>query len=103
MSTAWRSFAARGDPGWPAYDPGEQLTRVFDVDSRVMRYPEQASQQIWAGYPFDPFGLQPHEPRVRVSICACRLAGVAALPSPCPRGPLLSDHRRGAGMLAETC
>ena len=60
MSTAWRSFAARGDPGWPAYDPAEQLTRVFDVDSRVMRYPEQASQQIWAGYPFDPFGLQPH-------------------------------------------
>jgi len=60
MSTAWQSFAARGDPGWPAYDPGEQLTRVFDVESRVMRYPEQASQQIWAGYPFDPFGLQPH-------------------------------------------
>jgi para-nitrobenzyl esterase len=36
----------------------EQLTRVFDSDSRTVRYPEQASQQIWAGYPFDPFTLQ---------------------------------------------
>jgi para-nitrobenzyl esterase len=49
-----------GDPGWPAYSADQQLTRVFDTESRTTRYPEQASQQIWAGYPFDPFRLQPH-------------------------------------------
>jgi para-nitrobenzyl esterase len=47
-----------GDPGWPAYSADQQLTRVFDTESRTTRYPEQASQQIWAGYPFDPFTLQ---------------------------------------------
>lgn len=58
MSTAWRAFATDGDPGWPAYSADQQLTRVFDVESRTTRYPEQASQQIWAGYPFDPFSLR---------------------------------------------
>lgn len=57
MSAAWRAFATNGDPGWPAYGPVDQLTRVFDVESRTVRYPEQASQRIWAGYPFDPFTL----------------------------------------------
>ena len=59
MSAAWRAFATDGDPGWPAYEPVQQLTRVFDVDSRTTRYPEQASQRIWADYPFDPFTVQP--------------------------------------------
>jgi para-nitrobenzyl esterase len=58
MSGAWRSFATTGDPGWPPYETAEQLTRIFDVQPSVVRYPEQASQQIWAGYPFDPFTLQ---------------------------------------------
>jgi para-nitrobenzyl esterase len=57
MNGAWRAFATNGDPGWPAYDGVEQLTRIFDVQSRTTRYPEQASQQIWADYPFDPFSL----------------------------------------------
>ncbi len=57
MSSAWRAFAADGDPGWPAYDPVEQLTRLFDADSRTVKYPEQASQRIWADHPFDPFAL----------------------------------------------
>jgi len=55
---AWGSFATNGDPGWPAYDPVNQLARVFDTQSTVARYPEQASQEIWARYPFDPFPLQ---------------------------------------------
>ena len=59
MSAAWRAFAADGDPGWPAYSADQQLSRVFDVDPRTTRYPEQASQQIWADHPFDPFTLQP--------------------------------------------
>ena len=58
MSAAWRAFATDGDPGWPAYDSVGQLTRVFDTESRTMPYPEQASQQIWASCPFDPFTLQ---------------------------------------------
>jgi para-nitrobenzyl esterase len=57
MSASWRAFAATGNPGWPAYEPVEQLTRVFDVDSQTVRYPEQVSQQIWADYPFDPFPM----------------------------------------------
>jgi para-nitrobenzyl esterase len=59
MSAAWRAFASTGDPGWPAYKPVQELTRVFDAESRTTRYPEQASQHIWAGYPFDPFTLHP--------------------------------------------
>jgi para-nitrobenzyl esterase len=57
MSSAWRAFATDGNPGWPTYDPVEQLTRVFEGESRTTRYPEQASQQIWAAHPFDPFRL----------------------------------------------
>lgn len=57
MSAAWRAFATSGDPGWPTYEPVEQLTRVFDVKSPTTRYPEQASQRIWGDYPFDPFTL----------------------------------------------
>ena len=58
MSAAWRAFATDGDPGWPAYNADQQLTRVFGAESRTTRYPEQASQQIWANHRFDPFTLQ---------------------------------------------
>ncbi|MDT5255995.1 MAG: para-nitrobenzyl esterase [Mycobacterium sp.] len=59
MSAAWRAFATDGNPGWPAYSADQQLTRVFDAKSRTTRYPEQASQSIWASHPFDPFTLHP--------------------------------------------
>ena len=59
MSSAWRAFATGGDPGWPSYNADQQLTRVFDEGSRTTRYPEQASQSIWASHPFDPFSLHP--------------------------------------------
>ncbi|MDT5280348.1 MAG: para-nitrobenzyl esterase [Mycobacterium sp.] len=58
MSAAWRAFATDGDPGWAAYSAVEQLTRIFDAESRTTRYPEQASQQIWANHQFEPFTLQ---------------------------------------------
>ena len=59
MSAAWRAFATDGDPGWPAYEPVQQLTRVFDVDSRTTRYPEQASQRIWRTTPSTRSQSQP--------------------------------------------
>jgi para-nitrobenzyl esterase len=58
MGAAWRAFATDGDPGWPAYDADGQLTRVFDAESRTARYPELASQLIWADHAFDPFTVQ---------------------------------------------
>jgi para-nitrobenzyl esterase len=58
MGRAWRSFAAKGDPGWPRYDTTDQLTRVFGAESTVVRYPEQVSQAIWAGHDFEPFPLR---------------------------------------------
>jgi para-nitrobenzyl esterase len=46
---SWTSFAATGDPGWPAYEPGERLTRTWDVPVTVAADPESASREIWAG------------------------------------------------------
>ncbi|MDX8028948.1 carboxylesterase family protein [Lentzea sp. BCCO 10_0856] len=57
MRTAWSSFAIHGDPGWPAYDPAERLTRIFDVPPAVTAYPEEVSRRIWAGHRFAPLQL----------------------------------------------
>jgi para-nitrobenzyl esterase len=46
---AWTSFATTGDPGWPEYEPGEALTRIWDVRTTVQSDPEAASRRIWAG------------------------------------------------------
>jgi para-nitrobenzyl esterase len=45
---AWTSFAASGDPGWPEYQAGEALTRIWDVPVSVASDPEGASREIWA-------------------------------------------------------
>jgi para-nitrobenzyl esterase len=45
---AWTSFAATGDPGWPAYEPRERLTRIWDVPVTVAADPESGSREIWA-------------------------------------------------------
>jgi para-nitrobenzyl esterase len=45
---AWTSFAATGDPGWPQYEPGERLARIWDVPVTVAADPESASRLIWA-------------------------------------------------------
>jgi para-nitrobenzyl esterase len=57
MRTAWRDFAATGDPGWPAYDVDRRLARCFDAESTVAPYAEERSRQIWQGYPFSALGL----------------------------------------------
>ncbi|MFF5924022.1 carboxylesterase/lipase family protein [Streptomyces flavochromogenes] len=52
MRAAWTSFAAHGDPGWPAYDPGQRLVQVFDTHPAVIAYPEEASRLIWQDHAF---------------------------------------------------
>ncbi len=49
LRRAWVDFATTGDPGWPTFDAG--ATRVFDVEPRVVDYPERASLELWTDYP----------------------------------------------------
>ncbi len=56
--TAWTRFAATGDPGWPAYDPQQRLTRIFDLPPAVAVYPEETSRRLWQDhFPPPPFPL----------------------------------------------
>ncbi|MEU1159951.1 carboxylesterase/lipase family protein [Streptomyces sp. NPDC090075] len=55
--TAWTSFAATGDPGWPAYDPEARATQVLDTHPAVTAYPEEKARQLWEGYEFTPSPL----------------------------------------------
>ncbi len=61
LQRAWVRFAATGDPGWAAYAPDQQLTRVLDTESTTVPYPERASQRIWEGHAPPPFDIvRPH-------------------------------------------
>lgn len=57
MRTAWTSFAAHGDPGWPAYDADRRLVQCFDTESTVSAYPEEPSRRIWQDHTFSPLPL----------------------------------------------
>jgi para-nitrobenzyl esterase len=57
LREAWTRFATDGDPGWPAYDADERLTRVFDVEPRVAAYPEEVSRRIWRDHTFSALPL----------------------------------------------
>lgn len=52
MRAAWASFAAHGDPGWPAYDTDRRLVQVFDTRPAVTAYPEEPSRLIWQSHTF---------------------------------------------------
>jgi para-nitrobenzyl esterase len=55
--TAWTSFAATGDPGWPAHEPdGTDITHLFDVEPADVSGAEEASRRLWAGHRFVPLG-----------------------------------------------
>jgi para-nitrobenzyl esterase len=49
---AWTGFAATGDPGWPCYDPGQRLVRLFNESPSVAPYPEEASRRMWHDHVF---------------------------------------------------
>lgn len=57
MRTAWTSFAAHGDPGWPAFDAERRLTQVFDTRPAVTAYPEEVSRRLWRDHSFTAMGL----------------------------------------------
>jgi para-nitrobenzyl esterase len=53
----WTAFAAGQLTGWPAYQPGGRLTRVYDDPITVGPYPEETSRRLWAGHQFGVLGL----------------------------------------------
>ncbi|MCX5384676.1 carboxylesterase/lipase family protein [Streptomyces sp. NBC_00083] len=57
LQQGWVRFVATGNPGWAAYDPDRQLTRVLATEPRTVPYPEEASRRIWQGVPPAPFDL----------------------------------------------
>ncbi|WP_269859180.1 carboxylesterase/lipase family protein [Streptomyces sp. RPT161] len=59
LQRAWVRFATTGDPGWAAYRPDQQLTRVLDAEPMTVPYPEQASHRIWEGRSPVPFEASP--------------------------------------------
>lgn len=57
MRSSWITFAASGDPGWPAYTAAGRLTRVFDDPPSVAPYPEETSRRLWAEHEFGVLDL----------------------------------------------
>ncbi|MCI2417585.1 carboxylesterase family protein [Saccharopolyspora sp. K220] len=50
LRKAWTSFAATGDPGWPAYTAAERRTRVWNVPATVVADTIKPSREIWQRY-----------------------------------------------------
>lgn len=49
MHSAWVSFAATGDPGWPDYSTAGRSTMYFSTDSRVVNDPRAWERNLWKG------------------------------------------------------
>lgn len=47
IRTAWTSFAATGDPGWPRFTPEHPVTRIWDTRPTDAPYPLEASRRFW--------------------------------------------------------
>jgi len=53
MSTCWASFARTGDPAtpdlpaWPAYEPGQRPTMIFDTPCRLELDPRREEREVW--------------------------------------------------------
>ena len=57
LRKTWTTFAATGDPGWPAYDPEHRSTQVFGEVTTVAAYPEDQSRLLWQDFPFSALPL----------------------------------------------
>jgi para-nitrobenzyl esterase len=49
MHGAWVSFAATGNPGWPAYTTGTRTTMRFDTVSATEDDPRPGERSVWNG------------------------------------------------------
>lgn len=47
MHRAWVDFARGGDPGWPAWTPGEPTVMTFGDPSHVTAWPRQDELALW--------------------------------------------------------
>ncbi|GHE60485.1 carboxylic ester hydrolase [Streptomyces longispororuber] len=57
MRAAWTAFAAHGDPGWPGYDTGRRLVRLYGTHPAVGVYPEETSRSLWQDHVFTALPL----------------------------------------------
>jgi para-nitrobenzyl esterase len=57
MRREWVTFAASGNPGWPAYGTEHRTTRVYDLQPDVLSYPEETSMHLWQRHMFDGLSL----------------------------------------------
>ncbi|HTV43918.1 MAG TPA: carboxylesterase/lipase family protein [Stellaceae bacterium] len=54
IAASWIAFARNGRPDnpaipdWPAYDPAERATMIFDQDCRVIRDPGRDARRLWS-------------------------------------------------------
>jgi len=57
LRATWTTFAATGDPGWPAYDQEHRPTQIFDQVTTVAAYPEEQSRLLWQYFPYSTLPL----------------------------------------------
>ncbi|MGV4982795.1 carboxylesterase/lipase family protein [Streptomyces sp. NRAIS4] len=62
LRTAWTSFAATGDPGWPRFTLDRQTTRLWDLPPTDTAYPLEASRLIWDRAASEQHRERPHRP-----------------------------------------
>ena len=68
LRRTWTTFAATGDPGWPAYDQERRTTQIFDEVTTAAAYPEERSRLLWQDFPFSTLPLRsPHPGEARGS------------------------------------
>ncbi|MBB4682966.1 carboxylesterase/lipase family protein [Amycolatopsis jiangsuensis] len=48
MFGAWHRFVTTGEPGWPRYEPGSRVTRLFDDVSTTVSDPDAAERRLWS-------------------------------------------------------
>ncbi len=59
MMDAWSTFAHTGHPGWPSYTPASRATKIWDVPERVENGPQEAEREMWDGFSFPAWDMEP--------------------------------------------